>query len=197
VQLKDLNGELSTSYSVLRTRVDALDMQKALVTRTATAAAGPNSSDDNVALVAGHIVEESMAEAAVLVHEMFEKKLADKQSGAPLEVKCGRDCEEGAGGGDDSGKVDVPLAGGLPVDSPRKLSLFVDDETLMHMSTKLTAMFIAIQRCGPLLHLFMCERTCFTLLALACFSMLSPDNYWACLGSQTESTLLMNQCGTP
>lgn len=44
-----------------------------------------------------------------------------------------------------------PPQGGVlgSLDSPQRMALMMDDESLMHMSTKLTAMFIAIQRHAP------------------------------------------------
>lgn len=166
VQLKAVNDEFGGACAALRTRVDALDAQKALVTRAASAAATTeHSSEEAVASVASHIVEESMAEAAALVHELFARAQPPPASSSPAPANGaaapaqpaesrGSEGSDGTGAGaaskgsaSDTGPVAEPAsAAGGP--APGKVAMFVDDETLMHLSTKLTAMFIAIQRCA-------------------------------------------------
>lgn len=140
VQVKKLNSELDASCPALKTRVDDLDQSNALVTRTSSAtAAPPAAADETSSSVAGNIVDESMAEAAALVHSLFLK-----QMGMPQSAGDGAAAASAVPAADGAAAGDGAKEGG----SPSKMALFVDDEILMQMSTKLTAMFIAIQRCA-------------------------------------------------
>ena len=84
---------------------------------------------------AHQIVAESMAEAAALVHHLFDKQMQGKAGIA-------------------NGTVHQPLANGkIHTESSKgKGPHFIDDELLINLSTKLTAMFVAIQRCVQLLY---------------------------------------------
>lgn len=139
VQVKQLNTQLNTLCPTLRSRVDDLDRSNALVTRAASGAGMLSTADEGTSSLAGSIVEESVAEAAALVHHLFERQVrahgnADGASESTLApaapVPSGEDDAEA----------------GTDGRSASKMALFVDDEILMQMSTKLTAMFIAIQR---------------------------------------------------
>ena len=145
MQLKAVNDELGGACAALHARVGAMDAQNALVTRTAPAAATTeHSSEEAVASVARNIVDESMAEAAALVHELFVH--APPANGAAAQPAESRG-SEGSDGTGAAAASKGSASEAAPGAAPEKLAMFVDDETLMHLSTKLTAMFIAIQRC--------------------------------------------------
>jgi hypothetical protein len=131
--VKSVNAELDAACPSLKMRLHDLDRRKALVTRApAMLPAAPFTSEQAVSSGASQIVEESMAEAAALVHHLFEKQIQGKGMGQREQVS----------------RAGLPATASSPTDTPAKMSLFVDDEILIHMSTKLTAMFIAIQRCA-------------------------------------------------
>jgi hypothetical protein len=152
MQVKDVNAEMRSSCGALKARVDELAESQAIVTRSvpaalaattaapaaaapaATAAVAPIESLQQAA--ASQIVDESVAEAAALVQDLFDRQRPATSAPAATPPP--------------SGASEVKAAPpGSPPGTPRRLAVFVDDETLVQMSTKLTAMFIAIQRCGP------------------------------------------------
>lgn len=213
MQFKAVNSELAGSCSALKSRVDEVSSLQGLMSRSAagTAAAGPLTGEEGIAQVASNIVEESMAEAATLVHNLFQQHRQKRASevaasasvatgaaaagGALPDAKVpqpitapenckGAACNSGGEQESSTGAAPAPLqtiaaCTALPAvkqeadkpasslaatprasksppavaENPQSLALLVDDESLMHMSTKLTAMFITIQRClsGPLL----------------------------------------------
>lgn len=239
MQFKQLNEELAVACSALKARVDQTASPDAMLTRTLSATtASPAGGDEAVAAVATYIVEESMAEATALVHDLFheqrQKRIAEgaaaaeaaatrdakaaapvppaataveptpeakppvapdaatRQDGVMADVaavpKNGmREAEEpssaattasgadaaaraNSGGTDQvmteparikdeegaaavAADVDTDENGMGNLESPQRMALMMDDESLMHMSTKLTAMFIAIQRHAPALGL--------------------------------------------
>eukprot|EP00892_Ulva_mutabilis_P000215 jgi/Ulvmu1/10194/UM006_0150.1 len=240
-EFKQLNDELAVACSALKARVDQTASPDAMLTRTLSATAvSPAGGDEAMVAVASYIVEESMAEAAALVHDLFheqrQKRIAegaaaaaatapsaaaaavDTVAAAPAQglprplpqavdgaVAAAAPDQAAAGvsatkngvvkteavlevttaaaavpGGQSEGEAIAAVAGGavplckveasevggaadaeatLPavgtgdaalgnLESPQNMALMMDDESLMHMSTKLTAMFIAIQRCA-------------------------------------------------
>jgi hypothetical protein len=164
LQVRNLNSGLDAACPSLKARVDEADRAKSLVTRHASAGTPtPASSEEQVTAAAGRIVEESMAEAAALVHHLFDKQMAGK----PELMNGGRGGGSVSGGAakrEDSGEGHAAAPNGMlngeagaiapaaeaagGAHSAARSSLFVDDELLMQMSTKLTAMFVAIQRCA-------------------------------------------------
>lgn len=202
MQFKAVNSELVGSCTALKSRVDEVSSLQGLMSRSGAATTvRPLTGEDDIAQAATTIVEESMTEAATLVHNLFQQHHQKRSSEAPasgsaaaggppvestdpgkLPTSSGAQengkqgaCKSGAE--QESGAVPTPpetsaACAPLPIvkqeaqvttgslattprgsqsppaaaEIPSSLALLVDDESLMHMSTKLTAMFIAIQR---------------------------------------------------
>ena len=156
LQVKKLNTELNTLCPTLRSRVDDLDRSNALVTRAASGAGVPHSADEGTSSLAGSIVEESVAEAAALVHHLFEKQVAANGNAESASESAPAPAATAVSGQDEA-------EAGTDGRSASRMSLFVDDEILMQMSTKLTAMFIAIQRWVPSISLHWHQQGSLTL----------------------------------
>lgn len=231
MQFKAVNSELAGSCGALKSRVDEVSSLQNLVCRAAAgpAAAAPLTGEDGIVQVASHLVEESMAEAATLVHNLFQQHCQKRASevAASASVATGAAAaggalpeasgsgklqqpfvvtENGKGATCNSGVKQEPSTAAAPTppqtnaacsvvpavkqeaeapggsvgavprasqsppavaENPASLALLVDDESLMHMSTKLTAMFIAIQRCL----LVLCIHS-----TRMCFSVMCPHN---------------------
>lgn len=128
----------------------------------APASGGAVAAHDDPAAASAAIVEESLAEAAALVHQLFDMQMQDKdakatagaQQGEPSKANTPSPGGRGGKGGKGSSKGGKPAkkdaANGKADAGKGAAGLQEDDERLMQVSTRLTTLFLAIQRCAAL-----------------------------------------------